>query len=464
MTASTTLSFADGILIAVPDSLDLITPYVLCEQQDWFENEIRLLRRLLQAGDKVIDIGANYGVYTLSMARTVGPSGAVWAFEPASATAELLARSVELNGFKQVTLDRSAVSSAAGTARLTLHHNSELNALERGGISAAGGASESVPLVTLDGCREKYNWQDIGFVKIDAEGEERNILKGGVAFFTELSPLVQYEIKAGEGLQLELVQAFADLGYASYRLVPGLDLLVPFGPGPAQDDYLLNLFCCKPDRAALLARRGFLLDGGAAQVPQAAPRHGWRSALASLPYGLQLEKLWEQAPAADDRVKVEQALGWYACSKDMSLSAAERFGALEAAFKLLNELCLHRPDHLRRASLARVAQDYGARSVAIDALRQLATAISERGEVDLSEPFLAPGERFDYVSVGESFGNWAYAGVIEQLELLSSYSSFYVAEMGRPRLELIRSLGFGSDEMERRLDLLQQRFGPGRTA
>lgn len=465
MTVYTTLSFADGIRIVVPDSLDLITPYVLREQEDWFENEIRLLRRLLRAGDKVVDIGANHGVYTLSMARTVGASGAVWAFEPASATADLLARSIELNGYTQVRLDRSAVSNAAGTARLTLHHDSELNALERGNASAAGAASESVPLVTLDGCREKYNWQDIGFIKIDAEGEERNILKGGAVFFAELSPLVQYEVKAGDHLQLELVQAFTDMGYASYRLVPGLDLLVPFGPGPAQDSYLLNLFCCKPDRAALLAERGFLLDGGsAARIPQAQPQHGWRSALASLPYGLQLEKLWDEAPPADDRDQVEQALAWYACSRDTSLSAVERFGALEAAFNLLNELCLRRPSHLRRASLVRVAQDYGARSLAVNVLTQLATAIAESGEVDLSEPFLAPSERFDYVSVGESFGNWVYAGVMEQLESLGSYSSFYIAEMARPRLEMIRNLGFGSIEMERRLDLLQQRLGRGRAA
>ena len=87
MIATTTLTMVDGVRIVVPDSLDLITPYVLLEQQDWFEDEIKFLRRLLQPGQKVIDVGANYGVYTLSMAQTVGPTGRVWAFEPASNTA-----------------------------------------------------------------------------------------------------------------------------------------------------------------------------------------------------------------------------------------------------------------------------------------------------------------------------------------------------------------------------------------
>jgi hypothetical protein len=71
----------DGARIVVPDSLDLITCYVLREQQDWFEDEIKFLRKLLWPGQQVIDIGADLGVYALSMARTVGPTGPVWTFE-----------------------------------------------------------------------------------------------------------------------------------------------------------------------------------------------------------------------------------------------------------------------------------------------------------------------------------------------------------------------------------------------
>ncbi len=57
---------ADRVRVVVPDSFGLITPYVLFEQQDWFEDEISFVRRVLQPGEQAIDIGANYGVYTLS--------------------------------------------------------------------------------------------------------------------------------------------------------------------------------------------------------------------------------------------------------------------------------------------------------------------------------------------------------------------------------------------------------------
>src|ERR1700739_1661996 len=125
MLETTVLTLIDGVRIVVPDSLDLITPYVLREQQDFFEDELPFVRSLLEPGQHVIDIGANYGVYTLPMAQKVGSGGHVWAFEPASGTAGFLAQSITVNGFGQVTLEQKAVSSTAGSAQLGAHIHSE---------------------------------------------------------------------------------------------------------------------------------------------------------------------------------------------------------------------------------------------------------------------------------------------------------------------------------------------------
>lgn len=467
MISTTMLTLIDGVRIVVPDSLDLITPYVLREQQDWFEDEIKFLRRLLQPGQKVIDIGANYGVYTLCLAQKVGPTGYVWAFEPASSTASLLAEGIAANGFTQITLERSALSSARGTAQLSLNPNAEYNSLVHDQLSTS--ASETVPLVPLDDCLETYGWRDIEFVKIDAEGEEINILKGGKRFFAELSPLVQYEVKIGTDLHLELVQAFASLGYNSFRLIPGLDLLVPFDTDSQADGFLLNLFCCKPDRVAQLATRGIMLEytdlrkckGGvkdSSENVRGRDVYDWRQTLANLPYGAQLANIWEQTMAAGRSEGVHKALSSYAASRDTSLSPAERFHALVASFIRLNFLCEREPSHLRLASLARVARDYGARSIAINSLERLSNTIFQHNDLDPSEPFLAPCERFDSIPPGEALGNWVLSAVLEEYERLIEFSSFYTGASAQPRLELIRELGFGSAEMQRRLSLLQQRF------
>jgi FkbM family methyltransferase len=453
MHPTTTVTLIDGVRVVVPDTLDLITPYVLLEQQDWFEDEIKFLRRLLKPGQRVIDIGANCGVYALTMARAVGQVGHVWAFEPASSAADLLAAGIAANGYAQVTLERSALSGVKGTAQLSLQEHSELNALVRG---KPAGATETVPVLTLDDCLETRDWRDIEFVKIDAEGEEANILHGGARFFGRQSPLVQYEIKADTSLQLDVVQAFAKLGYRSYRLVPVLDLLVPFDAGARPDGFLLNLFCCKPDRAARLAAQGFLVESPARARSKG---HGWRKTVGTLPYGKSLAAQWDETVAAGDSDTVEEALSLYALSRDTSRPTAERLGALEASLSRLQAVCEGEPAYLRLSSLARVARDYGARELAAGTLAQLCRFLVERGPADPGEPFLAPVERFDTVPPGDGFGNWILAGALEALELAGSYSSFYTGTGARQRLEVIRDLGYGSAEMRRRLRLVQRRFG-----
>ncbi len=457
MHPTTTVILVDGVRVVVPDTLDLITPYVLREQQDWFEDEIKFLRRLLRPGQRVIDIGANCGVYALSMAQAVGPAGRVWAFEPASGTAGLLAAGIAANGFAHVSLERSALSSASGSARLSLGPHPEMNALVRGAQPA--GPTEDVPVLTLDECLESRAWRDIELVKIDAEGEEAGIVKGGARFFARESPLVLYEVKAHRDLHLELVEAFAALGYASYRLVPGLDLLVPFDAGAPVDGFLLNLFCCKPDRAARLAAAGFLVEAGARlQAGKAGGARDWRSALAKLPYAERLAASWERTIAAGKSREVEEALSLYAMSREASRPPAERFAALEAGFVRLQALCAGEPAYLRLSSLARLARDYGAREVAAQALAQLGGSL-QLGKADPGEPFLAPGQRFDSVRPREALGDWLVAATLEEFERAGSYSSFYTGMAARQRLELIRELGYGSAEMQRRLGLLQRRFG-----
>ncbi len=315
------LDLVDGVRVVVPDSLDLITPYVLREQLDFFEDELRFVRRLLQPGQKVVDIGANYGVYTLPMAKKVGPSGHVWAFEPTSSTAGYLAQGIAANGFGQVTLEKKAVSSISGTAQLILESHSEANSISHDESPAA--ASEMVSLVTLDECMDRYRWVDIELIKIDAEGEECNIVKGGRRLLAELSPLVQYELRKGAGnVNLQLIQDFVALGYDSYRLVPGLNVLVPLQADAVREPYLLNLFCCKAGRADALAAQGLLLRSsdlsGAAIPPEPRPpgsdRHHWRRALA-LPYAAPFASRWEEAEAERRR----------SCSSAVAVFAQPRF-------------------------------------------------------------------------------------------------------------------------------------------
>lgn len=467
MTQEITLRFEGDIAIVVPDDLNLITTYVLQEQGDWFEDEIKFVRQLVRPGQKAIDIGANYGVFTLTLAKAVGAKGQVWAFEPASKTAEFLRKSVTVNHWNHITIDTSALSDHEGSAKLSLNQNAELNEIIRG--DDALGAYETVKLTTLDAAAARHGWAGIDFLKIDAEGEEEAIIRGGHGFFQVESPLVQYEIKAAQGVHLGLTQAFKAIGYDSYRLVPGLGILAPFEPQGLVDDYLLNLFCCKPDRAQALASAGLLVlpsEAGSQESAQdllvrmrAQTDKDWEKKLEQLPYGKLLIPTWGQTAPTDGSRQMDLVLNLYAVSADKSHAARDRFHALRMATETLIELCNRQAKQPRLMTLARLARSFGARKTSVLALHALIEEFRRQDSIDLSEPFLAADAYYDSLDLRESVADWFVASALEAMERYAHYSSFYTGKADIHRLESIEGIGYGSLEMGRRLALLRRRFG-----
>lgn len=68
----------------------------------------------LKTGDILIDVGANHGYFSLLAASIVGPSGYVYSFEPNKYLCELLRKSVQCNGYKNVIIENYAVSEKSG--------------------------------------------------------------------------------------------------------------------------------------------------------------------------------------------------------------------------------------------------------------------------------------------------------------------------------------------------------------
>jgi FkbM family methyltransferase len=460
-----TVELVDGTQVVVPDSLDLITPYVLQEQGDWFEDEIKFLRRLVQPGQTVVDIGASYGVYALSLARRVGPSGQVWAFEPASATADQLEASIAANGTSWLHLQRQALSDHSGTAWLQTPGQAELNSLAppgEEGVPGVGDAGEEVALTTLDACLEEFRWKCVDLLKIDAEGEEERILAGGQRFFRELSPLVMFEVKAGADLHLELVERFRALGYESFRLVPGLDALMPFDPAAGVDGYLLNLFAAKPDRVAAMAGGGWLVPTASHQAPEPLEleAYHWRGVLTQLPYGRAMAPTWEQEDNPERAADAAKPLALWAFAQDTAQPIDRRLGALQQSYRLLIEQAREKDQLTRNSSLARVAWELGERTAALRALGHLIPALEAGIEPPNKEPFLPPRSRFDGIDHEGRLGEWLNAAALEGDEQLGYYSGFFSGAKSRPRLERVQTLGFAGAAMQQRLAVLNKRFPP----
>lgn len=411
---------AAGVLIAVPKRVDLLTPYVLLEQENWFEDEIVFLSGCVRPGAQIVDIGANYGAYSLSLAQAAGPSGRVWSVEPASQTAAYLRKSVDINGFANVTVIQKAVSNKTGTAHLSVQRNSELNSMAR---ASGSGATEEVALDTLDALAADNGWTDIDFLKLDAEGEEERILDGGAAFLRYANPLVMFEISYEPEVHSVLTRKFAHSGFESYVLAPGIGMLAPFDSAEAPDPFSLNLFACKPERAKTLERQG-LLARRAASVSKADP--------------------FDDFIAAHDRKN----------------SAAIRLARLKAAYSGFTQLCGMQLDAWTLASCARVARELGRRQRAIELLNEALT-LCLKGDLDERPArHLAPVAAFDTIEPGNEDAEWLKAALLVGLVELTAFSSYFArgTPLQQPtlkRLEALKATGFMRAPMERRRQLLR---------
>jgi hypothetical protein len=144
-------------------------------------------------------------------------------------------------------------------------------------------------------------------------------------------------------------------------------------------------------------------------------------------------------------------------SQSIDRPLEDRYRALRSSYSLLKELSDREPTATRLVSLARAAKDLGMRGIAVSALGHAANEAVQRQGVDLSEPFLAPNARFEQLDAGGNLAKWFFAGVLEELERLGEYSSFFSGEPAVRRLQAIQSLGFEGEEMQRRRRLMQAR-------
>ena len=471
--------------VVVPDTLDQITPYVLAEQHDWFEDEIAFVRAALTRGERALDIGANHGVYALVMAQRVGFSGRVWAFEPGGAVAERLRASLKINGLPQAEVVAAAVSDHEGSGTLVGGAHSELGHLQRPSDTDAS-AGEAVALITLDGSRTRLGLRDVAFVKIDAEGAEAEIIDGGQRFFAEESPLVMFEVRPdAAAIDTDLVARFERLGYRAYRLVPGLGILAPLDGARPLDPFTLNLFACRADRAQLLERRGLLTrtapqdhddvdDDGVVDSFAGAGIAYLRAQLFAAPLWPRWSS-WAAGAAtapAPDRAYA-RALDHFAIAQHITEPPARRYAALLVALRSIRDCAAEKPTLPALQTFARIACEAGERALAASVLSQIVERCTRTDppitDAELACPFLAVSARFDHLAPREPDGappraeiiRWVTAAALEQRERVRAFSSFYTAKDPATLacLETIARLGYQSPEMARRLDLVKRRRG-----
>lgn len=143
----------------------------------------------IKNGDTVIDVGAHIGFYSLHGGLKM-KNGQILAFEPNPDTFSRLEKNIELNNLNNIiNAWNKAVAACSGTVNLRISKNSsEGNTIMARGTVAEYDEVMPVAAITLDDIVRKSYLSKIDMLKIDAEGAEVEILKGGME---KAMPIVQ---------------------------------------------------------------------------------------------------------------------------------------------------------------------------------------------------------------------------------------------------------------------------------
>ena len=193
---------------------------------------MRLLPLLVKAGDRVIDVGGNYGAYAFRLERL---GARVEVFEPNPVCARALDRWAAAR--PRVRIHPVALSATAGEAILAVPTGAD------GVVHLAAGSIE--PCV-LDHARrepvetrtlDSFGLGDATLIKIDVEGHELSVIAGATATIAASAPALIVEIEQRHS-PVPIANRFdriAALGYSGYFLCDGtLRPLGDFAPAHHQ--------------------------------------------------------------------------------------------------------------------------------------------------------------------------------------------------------------------------------------
>jgi len=149
--------------------------------------ETAILRDLLRGGMTFVDVGANWGYFTLVAAHLVGPSGRVISIEADPRACRTVQSNLDRNAYAHVVLHNVAAADAPGRMQL---HQYEPRAGDSGNFGLgrashpAGGRSFDVEARRLDDVLDADSVQRVDLLKMDIEGGEAAALAGLSRYFS----------------------------------------------------------------------------------------------------------------------------------------------------------------------------------------------------------------------------------------------------------------------------------------
>lgn len=213
--------------------------------------EQKLLDQVVPTGGTAIDVGANLGLYTISLARIVGPDGLIISFEP-----DVDSLLMNTAGLPQVIVRPFAVSDTNGRVIFRRHRSSALSRV----VSEVEATQRDlvVSSVTLDSELSRLGLDKVDFLKLDTEGTEAKALTGARRLLGgSMPPVVLFEWIPGfrnrwEQSALSVLRDNVGQGWRLFRV--GWNRPIAEIHGFEEPDEEANIIAFPPSRASALCR------------------------------------------------------------------------------------------------------------------------------------------------------------------------------------------------------------------
>ncbi len=174
-----------------------------------------ILSRYLKADCSAIDCGANIGAAGVRMGARMQGKARLVVIEPGPPLVERLRKNLDLNAsIKERTL---VVNAGVGETPGELYWNPDV--ANAGNANLLDSSGTRVPITTVDDIVAKNGIMNVGFIKIDVEGMELDVIKGALRVIERDRPVLYYEAslgyekRIGKKYVLEIEQFLSARGY-----------------------------------------------------------------------------------------------------------------------------------------------------------------------------------------------------------------------------------------------------------
>lgn len=183
--------------------------------EEEINNEVALyLKKNIKNGDTIIDVSYGIGIYSLLMAKLSGLSGRVYVYNPYNKYSQSIEASAKANNFQdRIFITTIGISDHTYNGLLVYKNNFPLMSgkLEKDNYTVPNGYSAMIVKVSsLD--EQLPNFQNINILKINANGDEGNIIDGSINL-----------IKKSD--KIKIISSFNKSLFSGYKSIERLILL-----------------------------------------------------------------------------------------------------------------------------------------------------------------------------------------------------------------------------------------------